>query len=331
MLNKKLNLSTNIFGKDIKSIPVRDGFGKGILALGEKNEEVVVLSADLAESVRTKEFSRKYPERFFEAGVAEQAMITVASGLANYGKIPFAATFSMFSPGRTWEQIRTTIAINNFPVKIVGAFGGVSVGADGATHQMLEDIALMRVLPNMTVVSVSDALEAEKMVAKVVDIKGPVYLRIPRVESPIYTTVDTPLEIGKANVLWESKDPQVTLVGHGPIIYKALIAAKDLDEMGIGSVVINMHTIKPLDEEILLQYAMTTGSVVTLEDHQIAGGLGSAVVEYLAKSYPVPVEFVGMKDTFGESGKPQELLEKFGLTSRSIIEATNKVVARKRS
>ncbi|MEK7526403.1 MAG: transketolase C-terminal domain-containing protein, partial [Patescibacteria group bacterium] len=246
MLNKKLNLSISIFGEDIKKEATRDGFGSGLIKAGEQNKDVVALSADLGESMRLKEFSEKFPERFFEAGVAEQAMITVASGLANYGKIPFATTYACFSPARNWEQIRTTIAINNFPVKIVGGHAGVNTGQDGVTHQSLEDIALMRVLPNMTVICPSDSLETQKAVLKSLDVNGPVYIRVQKYPTSVYTTVDTPFEIGKANVIWESRDPQVAIIGCGPIVYEALLAAKELDNMGIETQVINMHTVKPI-------------------------------------------------------------------------------------
>lgn len=329
MLNKNLKLSEKIFSEEIEKIPVRDGFGEGLVIAGEENERIVVVSADLKDSVRITKFAERFPDRFFECGVSEQAMITVSSGLANAGKIPFSCTFAMFSPGRTWEQIRTTVAINNFPVKIAGHFGGVSVGLDGVTHQSLEDIALMRVLPNMTVLAPADSIEAKKVIEVAISINGPVYLRIPRVESPVFTTDETPFEVGRANVLWESRNPQATIMGYGPIVYEALLAAKELEEIGVEVQVVNMHTIKPIDEEVIINAARISGAIVTVEDHQIAGGLGSAVSEVVAKRHPIPMEFVGVDDQFGESGKPDELLTKFGLKSKNIIEAVKKVVARK--
>ncbi len=329
MLNKNLKLSDKVFSQDVQKIPVRDGFGEGLLLAGEKNNNVVVLTADLKNSTRTTSFSQKFPERFFECGVAEQVMATVASGMANSGKIPFICSFAVFSPGRNWEQIRTTIAINNFPVKIGGLFGGVSVGADGVTHQALEDVALMRVLPNMTILAPADSIEARKAVLKAVEVEGPVYLRIPRVESPIFTTNETPFEIGKANIFWEGRNPQAAIMAYGPIVYEALLVAKQLEESGIETQVINMYSLKPADEEMIISIARKIGAIVTVEDHQIAGGLGSIVSEVTARNQPVPIEFIGVKDQFGQSGKPDELLTKFGLKSQNIIEAVRKVITRK--
>lgn len=331
MLNKNLLLSEKIFKKDIESAPVRDGFGDGLIMAGELNEKVVVLTADLKESTRATKFAEKFPNRFFECGVAEQGMVTVASGMANYGKIPFACSFSAFNPGRTWEQIRTTICINDVPVKIAGLFVGVSVGPDGATHQMLEDISLMRSLPNMIVIAPSDAVEAKKAVIEASKIDKPIYLRIPRVESPVYTTDETPFEIGKANVLWEEKDPQVTIISHGIMVYESLKAAQKLSKLGISSVVINCHTIKPLDEQTIIHFSRLTDAVVVSEEHQKFGGLGGAVAELLGEKYPVPIEIVAVEDKFGESGKPKELLSEYGLTSENIIAASKRVIRRKKS
>ncbi len=331
MLNKTLKLSEQIFNKKISSIPIRDGFGEGLLSAGEQNDQVIVLTADLKDSTRATAFSEKYPERFIECGVAEQGMVTVASGMANYGKIPFICSFSAFNPGRTWEQIRTTICINNVPVKIGGLFVGVSVGPDGVTHQMLEDIALMRSLPNMIVLTPSDSIEAKKAVVLAASTGTPVYLRIPRAESPVYTTVDTPFEIGKAYTLWEEKNPEVVIISHGVMVYKSLLAAKKLSAAGFSCIVMSCPTIKPLDEQSIIHAAKIAGSVVVSEEHQAIGGLGSAVSELLSKNLPVPIEIVAVEDRFGQSGKPEELWEEYGLTTENIIAAAKKVVNRKRA
>jgi len=331
MLNKLLKLSENIFSKKIESVAIRDGFGEGLLAAGEVNEKVVVLTADLKDSTRGTKFAEKFPERFIECGVAEAAMVTVASGMANYGKIPFICSFAAFNPGRTWEQIRTTICINDVPVKIGGLFVGVSVGADGATHQMLEDIALMCSLPNMIVLTPADALEAKKAVLASVLVNKPVYLRIPRVDSPVFTTTETPFEIGKAYTLWEEKNPEVVIFSHGLMVYKSIQAAKKLSAGGFGCIVVNCATIKPLDEQAIIHAAKIAGSVVVAEEHQAFGGLGSAVSETLGKNLPVPIEIVAVEDRFGQSGKPEELWEEYGLTVEYIIEKAKKVVKRKRS
>jgi len=329
MLNKTLSLSDQIFLKSIESIPLRDGFGEGLVAAGEANDQVVVLTADLKDSTRATKFSEQFPGRFIECGVAEQGMVTIAAGLALYGKVPFVCSFAAFSPGRNWEQIRTTVCINDVPVKICGLFVGVSVGQDGATHQMLEDIALMRTLPNMIVVAPSDAIEAKKAVVAAMKMDKPIYLRIPRVESPVYTTEDTPFQIGKALTVWEERDPQVTIISHGIMVYESLRAARKLSKLGISSIVINCHTIKPLDEQALVLGAKLTGAVVVVEEHQKAGGLGGAVAELLGEMYPVPLEIVAVNDNFGQSGKPAELLEKYGLTNESIMSAVKKAVKRK--
>lgn len=329
MINKTLKLSEDIFEKKIELKPVRDGFGEGLVAAGELDPRVVVLTADLKESTRATAFAEKFPDRFIECGVAEQGMVTVAAGMASYGKVPFTCSFSVFSPGRTWEQIRTTICINDVPVKIGGLFVGVTVGPDGATHQMLEDIALMRALPNMIVVAPSDALEARKAVVAAAAVDKPVYLRIPRVDSPVYTTEETPFEIGKALTLWEEKNPHIAIISHGIMVYESLLAAKKLSKAGIASIVINCHTIKPLDDQAVIHAAKLTDAVVVVEEHQKAGGLGGAVCELLSGQYPVPVEVVAVNDRFGQSGKPQELLEEYGLTSENIMSAVKRVVKRK--
>lgn len=307
----------------------RDGFGRALLELGASNPQVVALCADLAESTRMLGFKEKYPERYIEMGVAEQNMATVASGLANYGKVPFMASYATFSPGRNNEQIRTTISLNNLGVKIVGSHAGLSVGPDGATHQALEDIALMRVQPNMTVLSPCDEQEAYKATLAAAAHQGPVYIRLAREKTPVMTAADTPFEIGKANIVWEADHgSEVVVFATGPLLYNALCAAKEL-EHAVPAVVINVHTIKPLDKEAVISAARAAGAVVTVEEHQVAGGFGSAIAELLAAECPVPVEFVGVRDQFGQSGTPEELLKHYGLDTASIAEAIRKVRQRK--
>ncbi len=309
-------------------VPTRDGFGRGVVRAGEKDERVVVLCADLTESTRALWFKEKFPERFIELGVAEQNMAVVASGLANYGKIPFIASYATFSPGRNNEQIRTNVAINNVPVKVVGAHAGISVGPDGATHQALEDIALMRVVPRMVVVVPCDAVEAEKAAFALAFNGQPSYLRVGREKSPVFTTPETPFEVGRAEMLRDGGD--AAIVGCGMLLYNALRAAEELAAEGVQCTVINSHTIKPLDEKAILAAAQKTGAVVSVEEHQIAGGLGSAVAEVLARNYPVPQEFIGIHDRFGESGTANELIEAFGLGVSHIKAAVKKAISRKK-
>lgn len=331
MLNQNAKLSEKIFTEDIDQAPTRQGYGEGLVVAGEDDENVVVLCADLTDSTKSNLFKEKFPERFVEVGVAEQGMATVASGMANYGKIPFISSYAAFSPGRNWEQIRTTAALNNVPVKIAGAHAGISVGPDGATHQMLEDIAIMRAMPNMIVIAPADSIEAKKATVAAAKNGKPTYLRFAREKTPVFTTEETPFEIGKANTLWESKDAHVGIIATGTLVYEALLAAKELENQGIGSIVLNCHTIKPLDEEAVLGVARKTAAIVTVEEHQITGGLGGAVAEMLSRRLPTPQEYVGMPDHFGESGAPDELLEKYGMKSKHIIEAAKKVIARKNS
>jgi len=328
MLNENQKLNPKIFDEDIEKAYTRDGYGRGVVELGEKDDRIVVLCADLAESTRSHWFKEKFPERYIEIGVAEQNLATVASGMANYGKIPFISSYATFSPGRNNEQIRTTISLNNVPVKIMGAHAGISVGPDGATHQALEDMALIRVQPNMTVIAPCDMEETKKAVKASVDIDGPVYIRFGRAKTPVITTEDTPFEIGKANLLWESEKPQVVIISCGSLAHNALMAAKELKEEGIETLVLNNHTIKPLDEESILKVAKKTGRVVTVEEHQVNGGMGSAVAEFLAKNNPVPMEFVGVQDKFGQSGTPEELIKHYGMDKDSIKEAVNRVLKR---
>lgn len=330
MLNTKLKLNNKLFEKDVDQQPTRQGYGEGLVVAGEQNDQVVVLCADLTDSTKSNYFKEKFPTRFIEMGVAEQGMATVAAGMANYGKVPFISSYAAFSPGRNWEQIRTTIALNDVPVKIAGAHAGVSVGPDGATHQMLEDIALMRAMPNMIVVYPCDSIEAKKATIAAAKNGKPTYIRLAREKTPVMTTDETPFEIGKAQVVWEDKDPQVAIIASGPLLYEALLAAKELT--GIIPVnVINCHTIKPIDEQTIVRAARTCGAVVTVEEHQVNGGMGSAVAEVLAKNFPVPIEFIGMQDSFGESGEPNELLTKYKMKSKDIIEAVKRVIQRKTS
>lgn len=311
----------------VKMLPNRDGYGHGLLELGATNSEVVVLDADLAKSTRSDWFADKFPERFFDIGIAEQDMLGTAAGLSLAGKIPFATTYGVFVTGRAWDQIRTTICYSDLNVKIAGAHGGISVGPDGATHQALEDIALMRVLPHMQVVVPCDAVEAKKATIATAGVKGPCYLRFAREATPVFTEEQDFFEIGKANVLREGTD--VTIIACGPIVYEAILAHEELKALGVSARVINMHTIKPLDEAAILQAAQETKAIVTAEEHQVAGGLGSAVAELLVRNKPVPVEMVGIQDTFGESGTPEELVVKYNLVAKDIVLAAQKALARK--
>ena len=309
---------------------IRDGFGEALVELGNTNPDVIVLTADLADSTRVKDFADKFPDRFFQVGVAEQGLVTIAAGIALAGKIPFTTSYAVFSPGRTWEQIKVAASLNDVPVKIVGAHAGFGASMYGATHESLEDIALMRVIPNMVVVSPCDYEEAKKATIAVAGNGKPSYLRLARQDSPILTKPDSKFEIGKANVVFENKNPRVAIIGIGPVLSEAMEVAYELEENGIGVVVINLHTVKPIDEQTLIHYAKITGAVVTVEEHQMIGGMGSAVSEVLAKNFPVPIEFIGVKDSFGESAKDyNELWKKFGLKKENIIEAVKKVISRK--
>lgn len=330
MINEQAKLVKDVFNTEaLEAEPTRNGYGEGVVEAGERDERVVVLCADLMESTRSHWFNEKFPERYIELGVAEQNMATVASGLANYGKIPFIASYAAFNPGRNNEQIRTTISLNNVPVKICGMHAGVSVGPDGATHQQLEDIALMRVQPNMTVIAPADKEEARKATIAAAEYDGPVYLRFAREKTPIFTTKDTPFEIGKAITLWEEESPDVAIISCGSVTHNALLAVEKLKEEGIRSIVINNHTIKPMDTKAIIDAAKKAGSVVTVEEHQIAGGMGSAVAEILSQSNPVPMEYIGVHDQFGQSGEPMELIEHYGMGVDSIVLAAKKVVSRK--
>jgi transketolase len=328
MLNPELHLNEKMFGKSVEEIPIRKGFGEGLLQAGEENPQVVGLCADLTESTQMYLFRDKFPNRFVEIGVAEQNLAGVASGMAAMGKIPFISSYAMFSPGRNWEQIRTTICYNNRPVKIAGSHAGVSVGPDGGTHQAIEDIAITRTIPRMVVISPCDALEAKKATLASVDTGTPVYLRLAREKTPVMTTEKTPFEIGKARVFWQAEKPEVAIIATGALLYKALEAAKALEKDGTQVVVVNLSTIKPLDEETILAVAKRAGRVVTVEEHQLAGGMGSAVAEFLAQVRPVPMEFVAVRDQFGQSGKMDELIEHYNLGTKSVIEAVKRVLKR---
>lgn len=309
----------------MNKIPMRDGYGKALLKLIGNGKPVVALDADVAKSTRTVWVRDQYPEHFLDMGIAEQDMVGTASGLALGGMIPFASTYGVFLAGRAWDQIRTTVCYNNLNVKLAGAHAGISVGPDGATHQALEDVALMRVLPNMTVVVPCDTVETEKATLALAEREGPCYIRFGREAVPVITDEDSPFEIGKANVLRDGKD--AVLFANGAMVYEGLEAAKQLAGEGIDLMVVNLHTVKPLDQEAVLTAARKTGRVITAEEHQAAGGMGSAVAECLAQNYPVPMRILGMQDGFGESGAPDELMKRYGFSSDAIYQAVKDFVA----
>ena len=327
MLNPDLKLNKKLFDEKVEQVPIRQGFGEGLVLAGSKNQNVVGLCADLTESTKMNLFAEKFPNRFIQLGVAEQNLASVASGMAAMGKIPFISSYAMFSPGRNWEQIRTTICYNNRPVKIVGSHAGISVGPDGGTHQAIEDIAITRVIPRMIVISPCDAIEAKKATEAAVDTGTPVYLRLAREKTPVMTTVATPFKVGKAQIFWQSKAPKVGIIATGALVHKALLAAKEL-ETEVEVEVMNLSTIKPLDEKAIVALAKKAGRIVTVEEHQIRGGMGSAVAECLAKHSPVPIEFIGVDDQFGQSGTPEELIEHYGMGKDAIIKAVRRVLKR---
>jgi transketolase len=336
--NQKLNPKvfsdpTNSSGQVCEKVPIRKGFGEGLKLAGEADANVVALCADLTESTMMNIFREKFPERFVEIGVAEQNLATVASGMSAMGKIPFCSSYAMFSPGRNWEQIRTTIAYNNRGVIIVGSHAGISVGPDGGTHQAVEDIALMRAMPNTIVISPCDAIEARKATQALAKLKKPAYLRLAREKTEVMTTEETPFEIGKANVVWtpEIGLADVGIVATGALLYKALIVAKEMEKENIKIKVLNLATIKPLDTEAIEALARETRAIVTVEEHQVMGGMGSAVAECLAERYPVPIEFIGVRNLFGQSGTPDELIEHYGMGVESIKDAVKKVIQRKKN
>ena len=329
MLNKSIHINTKAFGKNVAMTPTRNGFGEGIVQAGEDNKDVVVLSADLTESTRCQNFADRFPERFFECGVAEQGMATVAAGLGVSGKIPFIASYATFSPGRNWEQIRTTAAYNDANVKIAGHHAGISVGPDGATHQAIEDIATMRVIPNMKVIVPCDVNEARKATLQAARVWGPVYLRFSREKTAEFTTEQTPFRIGKAEIYFQTRASEVLIIACGPLLHNALQAARELKKEKIPVTVLNSHTIKPLDEKTILSFVKDIGAVVTVEEHNVVGGLGGAVAELLARRLPAPQEFVGIRDMFAESGPPFELWKKYGLDVPDIKEAVGRAMRRK--
>ena len=305
----------------------REGFGEGLVKLGETNPKVVVLCCDLTNSTRVEAFKKRFPDRFFQFGVAEQNMMAIAVGMSLTGYIPYVCTYGVFSAGRCWEQLRLSVCYTNCNVKVEGAHAGILVGPDGASHQATEDIAITRVLPNLKVVVPCDAIEARKATIASADIPGPVYIRLGREPIPIITTEETPFTLGKANIMREGKD--VTVIACGVEVSEALQAAEELEKEGIKVGVVNLHTIKPIDKETIVKLAKETGAVVTAEEHQVFGGLGGAVAEVLSQEYPVPIEMVGIKDSFGISGPPWELMKHFGLTSNNIKEVIKKVLSRK--
>lgn len=331
MLNDKLFLNKKVFDDDVEQVPIRNGFGEGLVEAAKEDSRIVGLCADLTESTRMESFKKEFPDRFIEMGIAEQNLASVASGMAAMGKIPFISSYAAFSPGRNWEQIRTTICYNNVPVKIAGSHAGLSVGPDGGTHQALEDIALMRVLPRMQVICPCDALEAKRATIAVSKNDFPTYIRLARDKSPIITTDETPFEIGKAYTLFKSKGESVDvgIIACGSLVYQALQAAQNLDDAGIKVTVLNVATIKPLDEDAIYKLCKSAGALVTVEEHQKAGGLGSVIAEYTSQECPVPIERIGVDDRYGQSGTPVELLEAYGLTSDTIQTAVYKVLSRK--
>ncbi len=317
-------VNPKIFEHDVEAVPTRNGYGEGVVAAGKKNSNVVVLCCDLTESTRSLAFQKEFPDRFFEIGVAEQNMAGMSAGMAACGKIPFIASYAVFSPGRNWDQIRVSIAYSDLNVKIMGAHAGISVGPDGATHQALEDMAIMRVLPHMVVLAPCDVHETRKAVLAAAEYNGPVYIRFTREKTPIITMDNAPFEIGKALVLSEGTD--VTLIACGPLVYEALLAAKELEAEGIRAEVINCPSVKPLDTATILKSVRKTRRVVTIEEHQITGGLFGAIAEFLSSRFPVPILPVGMPNVFGESGEPDELLEKYEMKADRIIAQVHRLL-----
>jgi transketolase len=349
MLNPLQKFNSKLFNADVELVSTRTGFGEGLVLAGEADPNVVGLCADLTESIQMHFFKGKFPERFVQVGVAEQNLVGIASGLAAMGKVPFIGSYAIFSPGRNWEQIRTLLCYNCMNVKIIGSHAGVSVGPDGGSHQALEDIAIIRVIPRMTVISPCDAIEAKKATMAAAKIKGPVYIRLAREKTPVITAEESPFEIGKAQIVWQSGEvkkaggtgdektrmqsyvgmSQVGIIATGPLLYRALIAARELESENITVTVMNLATIKPLDSTAVIELAKNTGAIVTVEEHQIAGGMGSAVAECLSQGNPVPMEFIGVSGQFGQSGTPAELIQHYGMGVSHIKAAAKKVLARK--
>ncbi len=331
MLNPDLKLNNKIFNDDVEQVPIRKGFGEGLALAGESNKDIVALCADLTESTQMLGFKNKFPDRFVEIGVAEQNLAATASGMSAMGKYPFFSSYAMFSPGRNWEQIRTTIAYNDRPAVIVGSHAGISVGPDGGTHQAVEDIALMRVIPRITVISPCDSVQAKKATLALSASPRIAYLRLAREKTPVITTEETPFEIGKGQILYRPEGiAHVAIIATGALVANAIRVAKEFGEKKhIKIIVINIHTIKPLDEELIIKVAKETRAIVTVEEHQTVGGLGGAVAECLAKNAPTPIEFVGVQDAFGQSGTPLELVEHYGMGRDGISAAVEKVIGRK--
>jgi transketolase len=330
MLNPNLKLNEKLFDKDAQVEPTRAGFGTGLLALGETNPNVVALSADLTESTQVNKFAEKFPERFFEVGVAEQNMAAVAAGLGVSGKVAFISSYATFSPGKNWETLRTTAVYNEANVKIAGHHSGVMTGPDGATHQATEDIAITRCWPNMHVYVPCDSVEAKKATIASANTDKAVYIRYTRDKTPIITTEETPFKVGKVQTFWTTENPKATIMATGYMVYYALLAAKELEEEEkIPVLVVNVATIKPLDQEGILEATRVSQAVVTVEDHQVDGGMGSAIAELLAKTTPLPIEFIGLQNTFAESGTPKELIDKYAMGVKDIKEAVKKVIRRK--
>jgi len=331
MLNPSQKLNPKLWDKDVEQLPIRKGFGEGLLAAAEVDANVVGLCADLTESTQMHLFKKKFPERFVEMGIGEQNMASVASGMAAMGKVPFITSYAMFSPGRNWEQIRTTIAYNDRPVKIAGSHAGISVGPDGGTHQAIEDMALMRIIPKMVVISPCDAIEARKATFAAAKTSRPTYIRLAREKTPVMTTEDSPFEIGKTQTLWQPAvgKSEVGIIATGALVHKALKVARELEKEKIGVTVVNLATIKPLDEKAIIHLARETGRIVTVEEHQIAGGMGSAIAELLVRECPVPMEFIGVHDVFGQSGTPDELIEHYGMGESHIATTVRKILKRK--
>ena len=329
MLNKDLNLNEKMFDADVLQVPIRRGFGEGLLEAGAKDEKIVALCADLTESTMMHFFKEKFPNRFVEIGVAEQNLASVASGMAAMGKIPFISSYAMFSPGRNWEQIRTTICYNDRPVIIAGSHAGVSVGPDGGTHQAIEDIAITRVIPNMRVISPIDSVQAKAATLLSAQNPMPTYIRLAREKTPVMTTDMTPFEIGKSYLLWcpeKGNTAKVGIIATGALTHKALLAAKSLEEQGIYVSVLSLPTIKPLDADGIINFTKSVNAIVTVEEHQIAGGMGSAVAELLVQNHQVKIKFIGVHDKFGQSGTPDELIEHYGMGVKDIIGAVKELI-----
>lgn len=320
-------LNPKLFDTDVEQLPIRQGFGEGLVIAGRADERVVAMCCDLTESTKMDAFAKEFPKRFWEMGIMEQSAASVASGAAAMGKIPFMSSYAMFSPGRNWEQIRTSICYNDRPVKLAGSHSGVSVGPDGGTHQAIEDIAITRVIPRMVVITPCDSIEARKATIAMAKTNSPTYIRLAREKTPIITTEDTPFEIGKAQEFFRSiATPKVGIIACGSLVYNALMAAKELEAEGVGSVVLNIGTVKPLDKEKVIALAKECGAIVTVEEHQVAGGMGSAIAEVLAAEHPTKMAFIGVHDQFGQSGTPEELIKHYGMDKDSILHVVKNIL-----